>query len=474
MNRIRQYASSRPQAHAESATIFSGHRLLQRKRACGASDQIGERAEYPNKGFPSQPRVTNSDAESRNDCFVPPIVHEVVRSPGRPLDPATRGFMEPRFGHDFSHVRIHTDGKAAESARTLSARAYTVGNAVVFGSGRFAPSTSAGRLLIAHELSHTIQQSSPEIPLTGELTTMPSGHPTERQADAAAQLVSAGGSAEYLFQGHTRTFSSGKTPALQLQPEAKAPAPAPKSFREKLDGFIAQKNALRSQLDTNARSLQFMTTVVGIYSNDVFKQWEPWRKGILKIGDAALSLKQEIEKTIVRSYMPRRSCRGAPNAQPRQCFVGQAERLGSSTSSSTSALTELPENIQMGLESPSVGLQQGARRALEPRLGYDFSKVRIHHDSRANRSADSLNARACTLGADIVFGPGQFAPTKQAGLELLAHELTHVIQNNARYFEPGNNLRPLSRQDAAETEANHVEANLFNVGRTSIAGQSAI
>jgi hypothetical protein len=299
VNRIRQYAPSRPPSHAESATIFSGHRLLQRKRARGASDQIGERAEYPNKGFPTQPRATNPDAESRNDCFVPPIVHDVVRSPGRPLDPATRGFMEPRFGHDFSHVRIHTDSKAAESARTLNARAYTVGNAVVFGSGRFAPSTSAGRLLIAHELSHTIQQSSPEIPLTGELTTMPSDHPTERRADAAAQLVSAGGSAKYLFQGHTRTFSSGKTPALQLQPEAKAPAPAPKSFREKLDGFIAQKNALRSQLDTNARSLQFMTTVVGIYSNDVFKQWEPWRKGILKIGDAALGLKQEIEKTIV-------------------------------------------------------------------------------------------------------------------------------------------------------------------------------
>jgi hypothetical protein len=207
--------------------------------------------------------------------------------------------MEPRFGHDFSHVRIHTDAKAAESARALNARGYTVGNAVVFGSGRFAPSTSAGRLLIAHELSHTIQQSSLEIPLTGELTTIASGHPSERQADAAAQLVSAGGSAKDLFQGRARTFSSGTTQAIQLQAEAKAPAPAPKSFREKLDGFIAQKNALRSQFDSSARSLQFMTTVVGIYSNDVFKQWEPWRKGILKIGDAASSLKHEIEKTIV-------------------------------------------------------------------------------------------------------------------------------------------------------------------------------
>jgi uncharacterized protein DUF4157 len=170
---------------------------------------------------------------------------------------------------------------------------------VVFGSGRFAPSTPAGRLLIAHELSHTIQQSSPAIPLIGELATMPSGHPTECQADTAAQLVSAGGSAEHLFQEHTRALPSGEAPALQLQPEAKAPAPAPKSFREKLDGFIARKNALRSQLDTQARSLQFMTTVVGIYSNDAFKQWEPWRKEIMKIGDDASNLHEEIEKTIV-------------------------------------------------------------------------------------------------------------------------------------------------------------------------------
>ena len=57
---------------------------------------------------------------------VPPIVHEVLRSPGQPLDAATRAFMEPRFGHDFSNVRVHTDAKAAESARTVNALAYTV------------------------------------------------------------------------------------------------------------------------------------------------------------------------------------------------------------------------------------------------------------------------------------------------------------------------------------------------------------
>jgi hypothetical protein len=62
---------------------------------------------------------------------VPPIVQEVLHSPGRPLDPATRAFVEPRFGHDFSRVRVYTDAKATESARAVNAQAYTVGHHMV-------------------------------------------------------------------------------------------------------------------------------------------------------------------------------------------------------------------------------------------------------------------------------------------------------------------------------------------------------
>lgn len=88
----------------------------------------------------------------------PPVVHEVLSQPGRPLDSSTRSFMEPRFGRDLSHVRIHTGRKAAESARAVKALAYTVGSEVVFGDGEFSPHTHAGRRLLAHELVHTLQQ----------------------------------------------------------------------------------------------------------------------------------------------------------------------------------------------------------------------------------------------------------------------------------------------------------------------------
>ena len=70
------------------------------------------------------------------------------------------GFFEPRFGHDFSRVRVHTDVKAAEAARSVKARAYTVGHDIVFGTGQYSPQTESGRGVLAHELAHTIQQNA--------------------------------------------------------------------------------------------------------------------------------------------------------------------------------------------------------------------------------------------------------------------------------------------------------------------------
>ncbi len=83
----------------------------------------------------------------------PAIVHEVLHSPGRPLDATTRAFMEPRFGYDFSQVRIHTGSKAVESAKAVHALAYTVGQNIVFGEHLHIPQTQTGQKVLAHELT---------------------------------------------------------------------------------------------------------------------------------------------------------------------------------------------------------------------------------------------------------------------------------------------------------------------------------
>ena len=100
----------------------------------------------------------------RTTTDLPPIVREVLNSPGQPLDYGTRGFFEARFGHDFSRVRVHTDTRAAESAKTINALGYTVAPHIVLSRGQYAPGSLAGRRLIAHELTHIVQQSQPRFP----------------------------------------------------------------------------------------------------------------------------------------------------------------------------------------------------------------------------------------------------------------------------------------------------------------------
>jgi Domain of unknown function (DUF4157) len=90
----------------------------------------------------------------------PAIVDEVLHSPGQPIDPVQRAFFEPRFGHDFSKVRTHTDGTAASAARSIGATAFAVGQHIAFGVGQYRPRTAEGRKLIAHELAHVVQQGA--------------------------------------------------------------------------------------------------------------------------------------------------------------------------------------------------------------------------------------------------------------------------------------------------------------------------
>ena len=87
-------------------------------------------------------------------------VDHMLRSPGQPLDQATRTFMEPRFGYDFSNVRIHTDEEAVQSAAAIRAKAYTSGMQIAFNAGQYQPQTHAGRRLLAHELAHVLQQGA--------------------------------------------------------------------------------------------------------------------------------------------------------------------------------------------------------------------------------------------------------------------------------------------------------------------------
>jgi hypothetical protein len=99
------------------------------------------------------------ESNAGSGMTAPSVVHNVINSPGQKLDTGTRGFMESRFGYDFGNVQIHNDPSAHQSSSEINALAYTHGNHVVFGAGKYQPNIYSGKQLLAHELTHVVQQS---------------------------------------------------------------------------------------------------------------------------------------------------------------------------------------------------------------------------------------------------------------------------------------------------------------------------
>jgi hypothetical protein len=181
------------------------HTLLQRQCACegGNSDDARKKQEGT---------LQRSALDDRPLGRVPSIVQDVLHSSGQPLDGGTRALVEPRFGHDFSRVRVHTDSRAAESADAVSALAYTVGDQIVFAAGQYAPQSPSGQKLMVHELTHVVQQG-----LSGQGTAREAGSigPVGGVAESEAAANAAG-----MSTAHGLTAAPLAAPLLQRQPSA--------------------------------------------------------------------------------------------------------------------------------------------------------------------------------------------------------------------------------------------------------------
>jgi hypothetical protein len=168
--------------------------LLQRACSCAGGGDCESCKKKPQEANNSKDAKTatlqRSAAGPSQASTAPPVVSRVLSSPGRPLDSGARSFMEPRFGRDFSSVRVHTDPQAAESARAVDAHAYTVGQHVVFDSGKYDPHTGSGQKLLAHELAHTVQQRDVgQPPSVMPLRETPEYNHLENEAESIAQSV---------------------------------------------------------------------------------------------------------------------------------------------------------------------------------------------------------------------------------------------------------------------------------------------
>ena len=134
-----------------------GPGVVQRKCACNGKG--GDCTGCREKSESSLQRTVSNHVEPEN---VASNVHEVLRSPGQALDQSTRTFFEPRFGRDLSQVRLHSDSNTADFAGQINARAFTIGNDIGFAKGQYQPTTMQGQRLLAHELTHVVQQNGQE------------------------------------------------------------------------------------------------------------------------------------------------------------------------------------------------------------------------------------------------------------------------------------------------------------------------
>ena len=261
--------------------------ILQRQCDCGqhasASGQCSACREESEKTLRRSAISSNrsttevSPKRSINENGVPAIVRDVLRSPGEALDANTRTFMEPRFGHDFSGVRIHTDSKAAASARAVRALAYTVGRDVVFDTGRYAPHTAAGKGLIAHELAHVVQQRNAGDGQLAKLAIGDCNDSSEREADQQAHAVLSGGDARPMGLSSSPTMIRRACGVAGLGPApadcsltAAPPSGSRFKFNVDCDDFAPGE---RARLQTFARGVRASTptatiNIIGLASFD--------------------------------------------------------------------------------------------------------------------------------------------------------------------------------------------------------------
>lgn len=191
MRRAQQNLGNQKTQHLVTQFSRRSTPVIQRECACGgtcSSCQAKEVVEEDEPTIAQRQPATFSSSGGDSDGEAPPS-----DSPGQPLDKATRDFMEPRFGHDFSDVRVHTDSRAADSAQALQANAYTTGRDIYFASGMYAPASQEGQHLLAHELTHTVQQENGEKPMAaspaGGVLVGDAADPLETQAEQVASAV---------------------------------------------------------------------------------------------------------------------------------------------------------------------------------------------------------------------------------------------------------------------------------------------
>lgn len=336
-------------------------------------------------------RVVGLSREAGGEAGVGADVESAIerkRGGGQMLDRSVRSQMESAFGVDFTGVRVHTDSEANSLNHTLGARAFTIGRDIFFSHGEYRPESSGGLELLAHELTHVVQQDRPAV--QGKLTVSHPDDLYEQEADRVAKAV-------------VRHIETGGQPPVELKSE--------------------EPQLHRTCTKCEEQELQAKAT----------------RGGARK---AKMNRSRDARGGTEQGQCP--ECRRRANARGPEGVQPQSKTL---------------DQIARELSSESRPLDLEVRLFMENRLGADLSNVKVHTNEKAQAAARTLRADAFTIGSHIFFSPGQYNPHSKDGMQLIAHELVHVLQQG----NPWVSLQA-SEPSAAEVGALEAQADLVAQG----------
>jgi hypothetical protein len=439
----------------------AGGAVVQRKCSCqDEEEEVVQPKASPGGTSPSTPSF-----EARVNA---------LRGGGSPLPDSARSFFEPRFGHDLGAVRVHTGTAARDAARAVHARAFTVGNDVVFGAGEYSPESSAGRHLLAHELTHVVQQT----PLVARRAPI-----VQREAESEAPASEAQAS-----ESEPTPESTPASPEPGAEPAAPSEAsPATALLVEDGSREVGPGQMTKSDFLARLRSDVTAAAEAGLAGTENSTQGCP-------LIDFWFGYYERQSAERMNRDLPRFVGEGPAPATAEGYIPLIAARVRQSVAvwAETGKVTGVPEGIPLpGMSLPGVGaaaalggvffkarpggakdpgdpravrdrlgsgraLNSAVRSRMESAFGRSFSHVRMHTDGAAANLSQSLNARAFAVGEHVAFGGGEYRPGTLVGDALIAHELAHVAQQqsaNPSSIDSGRELRSSALEQDADSSA---------------------
>jgi hypothetical protein len=418
-------------------------------------------AEWPGRHAVRAPRAGERDRPS-----APPIVDEVVaRGGGSALDTNVRAVMESQLGANLGGVKVHTDDGARAASAAIGARAFTYGSDVFLGTGE-SPTDLA---LMAHELTHVVQQGAAGKQGPQALAVGAADHPAEREADAvAARAVSQG------VRPESRLVDQGM-PTVQGQMTR--------------DAFLAMLRPL--VMAAADEELGRAGATVGCpYIERWFSHFAT--RPAAHVEQVAQRYSRRTHVADAREYIPpiierlREGVRRWNHGQDVHADLAEAGITGTQIPprptglagavSSAFSLFRKPVDEVVDRLGPGQPLDPTTAARFADATGQDVSGVRVHTDATAARLARNMDAAAFTVGNHVAFAPNTFQPGTPRGDALLAHELAHVAQQKPATPLPAaddDETAPrddaeLARQAVAtESAAHETDANQAGAGTMS-------